>query len=186
MLEKIKGRGGLRAGAGRKKGSGKFGEATCCIRVPESLAAPIKGWLQAPGIFCPKILPLPKAYQHFLSKVAAGFPSPADDYLEPSLDLNEYLIQNQASTFFLTVQGDSMLEAGIFDGDLLVVDRSITAVDGKIVIAAINEDITVKRLKIKNSNVYLVPENPAYSAIKITSDLEFKIWGVVTSVIHKL
>jgi len=119
-------------------------------------------------------------------RIAAGIPSPADDGIENTLDLNEYLIQAPAATFFVRVQGDSMQNAGIYDGDLLIVDRSLTACSGKIIIAALNSELTVKRLKQENQEVWLMPENPAYQPIQVTEDLEFHIWGVVTNVIHSV
>jgi DNA polymerase V len=103
----------------------------------------------------------------FSGKVAAGFPSPADDYVEKSLDLNELLIQKPAATFFVRAQGESMLGAGIHPNDILVVDRSIEAVPGKIVICALNGEMTVKRLERENEQWKLKAENPAYSDIPI-------------------
>lgn len=122
----------------------------------------------------------------FLESVSAGFPSPADDYLEGRLDLNEYLVRNPSSTFFLRVTGDSMIEAGIHSGDILIVDRSLTPRSGSIVIAAIDGELVVKRLKITNNKIYLIPENRQYEPIEIKSEMNFEVWGVVTSVIHSL
>lgn len=122
----------------------------------------------------------------FLESVSAGFPSPADDYLQTSLDLNELLVKNQNSTFFVRVAGDSMKEAGIFSGDILVVDRSLEAKDGNVIIAVINGELTVKRLsKIKNK-VYLLPENNNYEPIEITESMQLNVWGVVRTVIHQV
>jgi len=120
----------------------------------------------------------------FSSQVAAGFPSPADDYTEKKMDLNE-LIRRPASTFFLKVKGDSMIDARIHDGDLLIVDRSLQATDNKIVIGIVNGEFTVKRMKKKKGKLYLAPENDAYAAIEITAEVDFRLWGVVTYVIHK-
>jgi DNA polymerase V len=120
----------------------------------------------------------------FAGKVAAGFPSPADDYVEKSLDLNELLIQKPAATFFVRAQGESMLGAGIHPNDILVVDRSIEPVPGKIVICALNGELTVKRLERDNEQWQLKAENPAYPDIPIYEELELVIWGVVTNVIH--
>lgn len=122
----------------------------------------------------------------FSDKVAAGFPSPATDYKEGKLDLNEKLVRNPAATFFVRVSGDSMTGAGIHDGDLLVVDRSLEPRDKKVVIAVINGELTVKRIRIKNKKVTLLPENENYPNLEITEDMDFEIWGVVTNVIHKL
>jgi len=132
-----------------------------------------------------------QSYSLFTCKVAAGFPSPTDDTVDQSLDLNEYLINNPTSTFFLRVKGNSMSGAGIHDGDVLVVDRSITPVDGKIVIAVVNGETTVKRLKINqgaqgHATAWLLPENPDYKPIKITPEMAFTVWGVVTSIVRKL
>ncbi|MCR9192834.1 MAG: translesion error-prone DNA polymerase V autoproteolytic subunit [Gammaproteobacteria bacterium] len=122
----------------------------------------------------------------YANKVSAGFPSPADDYMECKLDLNTHLIKHPAATFFLRVSGDSMLNAGIHSGDMLVVDKSLEARDGKIVIAAINGELTVKRLKKIKAKVQLVPENPDYPIIDITAEQDVVIWGVVVHVIHQV
>lgn len=119
-------------------------------------------------------------------KVSAGFASPADDHLEKSIDLNELLIEKPAATFMLRVDGDSMIGAGIHDGDLLIVDRSIAPVDGSIVIAVVNGDMTVKRLKKGLNKVSLMPENPAYSPIEIPEGGELTIWGCVRHVVHSV
>lgn len=128
----------------------------------------------------PSWLPLPL----FSGKVAAGFPSPADDYIEKNLDLNELLVHKPAATFFVRAQGESMLGAGIHPNDILVVDRSIEAVPGKIVICALNGELTVKRLERDNGQWQLKAENPVYSDILIHDELDMVIWGVVTNVIH--
>jgi len=119
------------------------------------------------------------------SHVPAGFPSPAQDYIEASLDLNEYLITHPNATFFVRVEGFSMVEAGILPDDLLIVDRSIEAVNNKIVIALVDGELTVKRLKIIDGFYWLVPENPEFRAICVDENIDFIIWGVVTYVIHK-
>lgn len=121
----------------------------------------------------------------FLSPVQAGFPSPADDYVENSLDLNELVLQHPAATFFVRVEGESMIDANIHSGDILVVDRSISAASGKIVVAVINGEFTVKRLVQKNGAVYLQPENSRFPPIKVDPEGDFQIWGVVTYIIHK-
>lgn len=130
----------------------------------------------------PSTMPLPL----FSGKVAAGFPSPADDYIEKSLDLNELLVQKPAATFFVRAQGESMLGAGIHPNDILVVDRSIEPVPGKIVICALNGELTVKRLERHNEQWQLKAENPDYPDIVIHEELEMVVWGVVTNVIHPL
>jgi len=189
----FKTRGGARPGAGRKKGGGPMGAPTIPMRVPVQYAALLKQWCLDMGnaehldkAYFPPIKPNLKPCPLYGSKVAAGFPSPADDYLDQALDLNEYLIRNQASTFFLTVEGNSMVGAGIFDGDLLIVDRSVKPINDKIIIAVLNGETTVKRLKFDNGTVWLMPENPDYKALEISFEMDFKIWGVVTNVIHKL
>lgn len=122
----------------------------------------------------------------FLGRLPAGFPSPADDYLEGKLDLNRHLIKHPAATFFVRVSGDSMIEAGIHTGDLLVVDRSLEAVDGNVIVAALDGDLTVKRLSKRGTTVRLVPANTNYQPIEIQPQQNFEIWGVVTNVIHAL
>ncbi len=118
--------------------------------------------------------------------VSAGFPSPAQDYIEDRLDLNEYLIEHPSATYFVRVDGFSMVNAGIFPDDILIVDRSLEAFNKKVIIAVLNGELTVKRLIIKNGIYYLKPENPEYKAIMIKSDDQFSIWGVVSYVIHKV
>lgn len=122
----------------------------------------------------------------FMSSVEAGFPSPAEDYIEGRLDLNKYLIKHPAATFFVRVSGNSMINAGIYPGDILIVDRSLEAADKKIVIAVVDGELTVKRLRHKGNLFFLAPENDAYLPITITEEMSFEIWGVVTNVIHKV
>ena len=119
------------------------------------------------------------------STIPAGFPSPADDYVEEHLDLAQHLIQHPNATFFVRVQGMSMAGACIQSGDILVVDRALTAGDGDVVVAAVNGEFTVKRLRFRLGQPWLVPANPAYKPIMITEDMDTVIWGVVTSVVHK-
>jgi len=119
------------------------------------------------------------------SRISAGFPSPAMDYLEQKLDLNEHLIRNPNSTFIIIVKGDSMTDHGINDNDLLIVDKSITPAMNQIVIAEVNGEYTVKRIeKIKNK-LFLVAGNDKYKPIEINEETEFMVWGVVTFCIHK-
>jgi DNA polymerase V len=121
----------------------------------------------------------------FLDAVAAGFPSPATDYCERKLDLNELCIQKPAATYFVRAQGDSMIDAGIFPGDVLVIDRSIDASHGDIVIAAVNGELTVKLLETK-PQTRLVPMNNQHAPIVIPEGADLEIFGVATNVIHSL
>lgn len=183
-------RGGARLGAGRPANSGPYREPTQVMRVPLSLTPQLRAWLAAhaagaearPCALAPPRLPRPL----YASRVQAGFPSPADDYVEGVLDLNEHLIRHPAATYFVRATGDSMLGAGIHPGDLLVVDRAIEPTDGRVVIAVLDGELTVKRLRLRDGLVQLVPENPAYTPITLASDAELIVWGVVTSVVHAL
>ncbi len=137
------------------------------------------GRARGPG---PAADPRPPAF--FTSRVEAGFPSPADDYLEGTLDLNEHLIRRPAATFFLRVSGDSMTGAGIYPGDILIVDRSLTPADGRIVIAVVDGELTVKRLSRQHGRIRLLPENPRYPPIDITAEQDLRVWGVVVHAVH--
>lgn len=186
-------RGGKSTGAGRPKGTGKYGEATKTVRLPESKIVDIQSWLQEQkreglsesieaiyGCDVSTKLELPL----YLCPAAAGFPSPADDHLDTNLDLNAFLVNSPASTFFLRASGNSMTGASINDGDLMVVDRSFEALHDDIIIAVVNGEITVKRLHWIDEEILLIPENSNYKPIAITENSEFQIWGVVTDVIH--
>jgi DNA polymerase V len=192
-------RGGARPGAGRKRNSGIFGEQTIAKRIPASLVNDVEQFIHSLkeekkkteikmgsnlkefGSLYSSNLNLPL----FSSRVQAGFPSPADDHLETSLDLNQYLIPHPAATFFVRASGDSMINAGINNEDILVVDRSLEPKNGDIIIAALNGELTVKRLHVKGKQVALRPENPEYPIIEIGEGIDFLIWGVVTSVVHQ-
>lgn len=117
-----------------------------------------------------------------------GFPSPADDYLEERLDLNKHLIRHPAATYYARAEGDSMTGAGIYPGDILIVDKAIEAVNNKVIVAWLNNEFTVKRYHIDErlGKIYLVAENPKYLPFEITPEMDFMIWGVVTHNIHKL
>jgi DNA polymerase V len=117
--------------------------------------------------------------------IQAGFPSPADDFIELSIDINKEYIKNRDATFFAKVKGHSMKNVGIFDGDLLIIDKSIEPQDNKIAICQIDGDFTVKRIKIDNDTVWLIAENEAYNPIKVTADNELMIWGIVVASIKK-
>ena len=121
----------------------------------------------------------------YLATVPAGFPSPAEDYIDRKLDLNEHLVRNPAATFFVRVDGDSMRDAGIASGDILVVDRSAEARNDSIVVAALDGELTVKRLRHKNGRLFLVPDNPDYAPLEVAPEASFQVWGVVTYIIHK-
>ncbi len=120
----------------------------------------------------------------FASKVPAGFPSPANDYIEKDLDLNELMIQNPAATFFARAEGYSMINAGILPGDILVIDRSLEPLSRSIVVCVLNNEFTVKRLVHENGQWRLVEENPDYPPIELNDDSEMQVWGVVTYAIH--
>lgn len=120
----------------------------------------------------------------YISTVPAGFPSPAEDYAEESLDINDYLVQHPAATYYVRVKGDSMTGVGIHDGDLLVVDRSLRATNGNIVLAVVNGEVTVKRLVQHRDRYILQAENPAYPPIHLPDGSELQVWGVVNYVIH--
>lgn len=121
----------------------------------------------------------------FEGEVPAGFPSVADDYEQYPLDLHALLIEHPAATFFVKVSGDSMREAGIFSGDLLIVDRAIAPSHGRIVVALLNGEFTVKRLSVENEKITLLPANALYPSIPIPEGSDFQVWGVVTYVIHR-
>lgn len=118
--------------------------------------------------------------------VSAGFPSPALDFLEIAIDLNKELIENKKTTFYIKVEGHSMIDAGINDKDILIVDRTLEPSDKKIAVCFIDGEFTVKRLKLEKDCLYLMPENQNYEAIKISEENNFMIWGIVTYVIKKL
>lgn len=197
--------GGTRPGAGRPKGTGLWGEPCVRMSVPESRVNHVRDFLEAlrgqpqgdveqrlpellvkAGLTLFKADDLPASLRLplFGHKIAAGFPSPADDYVEDRIDLNQHLIRHKEATFFLRVKGDSMLGAGIHDGDLLIVDRALDPVDGKIVIAVLDGELTVKRLERRKGIIRLVPENPAFPPIEVKNEQDLVIWGVVTNVIH--
>jgi DNA polymerase V len=185
--------GGARKGAGRKKNSGSFNEETKVIRVPISLVDSLIPTIEVyksqvkskVEVFLTKENPTELSIPIFTSRVQAGFPSPADDHLEDALDLNTHLIHHKEATFFVKAQGDSMLGAGIQQGDILIVDKSLSAKSGKIVIAVVDGEFTVKRLHKYKGNITLKAENPDFEDIKIGGTDELIIWGVVTSVIHQ-
>ncbi|ELS32317.1 MULTISPECIES: LexA family protein [Pseudanabaena] len=195
-------RGGKRQGAGRPVGTGKYNETTKAVRLPVSIAdeilealARIPQNLQNPQKIEPSTIvasifstnsdtrcriPL------YLNPVAAGLPAPTEDYIEGKIDLNRHLVKHPESTFLVRVIGDSMLDAGIHPSDLLVVDRAIEPISGKVVIAVVNGELTVKRLRKHRNKLWLMPENPNFQPIEIDENVDLHIWGVVTNVIHAL
>jgi DNA polymerase V len=135
-----------------------------------------QGYLPDVSTSCPRPL--------FLVPVSAGFPSPADDYLEGKLDLNRHLIKHEAATFFVRVTGDSMIGSGIHSGDLLIVDRALEPTEKSVVIAVVNGELTVKRMQKRGGQLILMPDKGNYAPLPITAWTDFEIWGVVTHVIH--
>jgi DNA polymerase V len=117
-------------------------------------------------------------------KVPAGFPSPADDYLEERIDLNSYLVTHPSATFYYWVDGNSMVEAGIFDGDLIVVDNSIKPQNNDIVLAVINGEMTLKQIKIANDKIFLAPKNSSFKPLELTEFMNFQVRGVVVCNVH--
>ena len=186
-----KAHGGKRPGSGRKA---KFGERTTLMRVPESAKATMIDFLTElaeqrkpeprwPSHLTPiKLSDNPTDFKVplFGHTIRAGFPSPADDYVAATLDLNAHLMPRKEASFLLRAKGDSMLGAGIHDGDILVVDRSLTPVNGKVVIATVDGQFTVKRLEKKRGKVRLLPANPDFEPIEFKDEQELQIWGVVT------
>lgn len=192
--------GGKRSGAGRKT---TYGEPTRQMRIPTSQVPVVLHYLntlrqrqhitpnQHGDSAIITALPVGVTAQRrtiplMSHTVPAGFPSPADDYVEDRVDLNEHLITHREATFILRVSGWSMINAGIHDGDEIIVDRALHAVNGNIVVAVINNELTVKRLYKTDTAIRLVPENPEFQDIIIGADEELTIWGVVTRVLHKV
>ncbi|WP_336067760.1 translesion error-prone DNA polymerase V autoproteolytic subunit [Mesoflavibacter sp. CH_XMU1404-2] len=134
---------------------------------------------------------IPEATAHsgahfFDAGISAGFPSPAEDFKEERLSLDEALVKNKEATFYARVSGQSMIGAGLDDNDLLVIDRSLEPENNKIAVCFLDGEFTVKRLRVEKDEVWLQPENPNYPIIKITEDNNFLIWGIVTNVIKKV
>ena len=188
-------RGGIRTGAGRKVGTGKFGETTTVVRIPESQAPVIKDFLAAyqrkkikadidavTEFEWPVLYATPIKLPLYSSKVSAGFPSPAEDQVEKRLDPSEFLIDQKDATFFVTIQGYSMIDVGLLPGDKAVIDRSRQPVICDIVLAVLDGEFTIKTLSRTDGVVRLLPANStgAYSPIEITEEMNFEIWGVVT------
>ena len=197
MTNTIRTHGGRRPGAGRKPGN-NMAQPTTVIRVPVNTVKIIKNFVSTltgehalqthAGLS--DLIQFVRAKQHtvfplYTSKVAAGFPSPADDHVEQRLNPSDYLVENDTATFFVRVKGDSMIEAGIFDNDVLVIDRSRTQQTGDIVLAMLDGEFTVKILEQSKKGVSLIPANRNYSAIEIKKEQSLEIWGVVTGSMRK-
>lgn len=191
-------RGGKRENAGRPQGTGKYGEPTTVVRVPASQADTVKDFLGAlekkrlregqnnvVEIVALTADRLPLALPLFTSKVSAGYPSPAEEHVEKRLNPSEYLVENDTSTFFVRVKGDSMIDAGIFEDDVLVVDRSRLAQIGDIVLAVLDGEFTVKTLGKSRQNIRLIPANKNYPVIEISEEQSFQVWGVITGSMRK-
>jgi DNA polymerase V len=187
--------GGSRPGAGRKPGSNAYGEPTTPVRIPVSQAPTVLAFLDAykqearasdgrPMAQDPPLMPLTA----FLSAVPAGFPSPAADYTSEQIDLNQHLIVHGHSeaTFILRVTGHSMIGAGIFDGDEVLVDRALTPKEGSVVVAIVNNDLTIKRLIFQGGKPVLRAENPHFADRTFAEGEELSIFGVVTRVLHRV
>ncbi len=165
-------RGGARAGAGRPKG-----EETKVMRIPVGKVRDVMEIIEGESYDIPM----------YSGKVQAGLPEITDDYIEGMVNLNSLLINNPKNTFFVRATGDSMIDAGIFSNDTMIVDRSIQAKNNDIIIAAVNGELTVKRLSIQaDGKVFLMPENSQFSPIPVTEESDFHIWGVVTNSIRAL
>jgi len=187
-------RGGVREGAGRRIGSGKFREPTSVVRIPTSQEPVIKDFLAAyqkkrlsidldvvSAFELPSLHRAPLSLPLYSSKVSAGFPSPAEEHVEKRLNPNDFLIDQDDATFFVTIQGYSMVDVGLMPGDKAVVDRSKTANVGDIILAVINGEFTIKTLaKNKSGAPRLMPANKDFKPIEITEEMQFEIWGVVT------
>jgi DNA polymerase V len=169
--------GGRRSGAGRPKGSGQYGESTHSIRIPLSKIKQIKMYLRDE-------CDVAKGLPFFSSKVHAGLPAPVDEIPEERLDLNVHFASTKNETFILIATGDSMIGAGIHDGDLLIVEKKM-ALSGDIVIALVDGEITVKRFVTSNEGTYLMPENQFYSPICLTPAAAVDFLGVVTHTVHQ-
>ena len=174
MSESVKKRGGKRPGAGRPHGTGLYGEKTKPLRIPLSLMEDVAKFVASKGYR----LPL------YTTHVPAGCPDQPDDSVDEYVQLNELLVRNPDSTWLVTVKGDSMIKAGIFEGDILVVDSSLEAKHGQIVLASLNGEVTVKRLYSKDGVLQLIPENDAYPPIPVPKEADFQVCGVVRGAIR--
>ena len=198
-------KGGARPGAGRPRQVGLPGEASKVMRIPVSRVAGVREYLKLTDAQWPSV-PWPDvSFSHalqfvgrpdlaaqplhlplFAGSVPAGFPSPAEDFVEAKLDLNEFLVEHEAATFYIRVKGHSMTEAGILNGDIIAVDRALEPQHGDIVLAVIDGDLTVKELFRQEGQIRLLPHHPDFTPIEIREGQELAIWGVVKGVVRKL
>jgi len=192
--------GGTRQGAGRKSSASPFGEPTVSVRVPVSRKSEVLQFLDIfkkqpskraqviplpPGAMLPASNPPKVSIPLYGTKVRAGFPSPADDFIEDDLDINDLMVKNGPATFFLTVEGNSMIGAGIFEGDIIVVDRSLNAGHQDIVLAVVDGRHTVKRLYDMNGEVRLQSENPDIPDVVLKEGMELVVAGVITGSLRR-
>lgn len=169
-------RGGKRQGAGRKAGSGKYAEATKSMRVPLSLEDEVAEFLASRG----------HRFPLYGARAAAGVPIGGDDFIEEHVNLHAYLGINGAGVAYVRARGDSMVDAGILDGDLLTVDTAKPARSGQVVLASLGAEQTVKRLLRKGAQTWLLPENKKYPPMEITESSQLHIWGVVTGAARRV
>jgi DNA polymerase V len=169
-------RGGKRKGAGRPSGKGPWNETTKPLRIPVSLLKAVKEFMETRGYRLPV----------YASRVPAGLPEDADEHVEKTTDLNSLLIRNPRDTFLLRVAGDSMIDAGIYENDMLSVDRKLEPRNGQIVVALVDGRSTVKTFRKDRKGITLMPENKRYIPLKILPENDFRILGVVTTVIRKV
>jgi DNA polymerase V len=169
-------RGGKRKGAGRPPGKGPWKEATKPLRIPLSLLSDVTKFIETSGYRLPV----------YASRVPAGTPQDADEYVEERTELNSFLLRSPKDTFLLRVGGDSMMDAGIYENDMLTVDRTLEARNGQIVVARLDGRATVKTFRKDREGIILKPENKRYRPIRILPENDFQILGVVTNVIRKL
>lgn len=198
MEDKPGNHGGRRSGAGRKPHGGLYGEQTTVMRVPQSQAGAIRDFLTALNRKRQQdaqdnVAELAELMRHdsearlplYTSKVAAGFPASADDHVDKRLNPSDYLVDNDSSTFFVRVKGDSMIDAGIFEDDVLVIDRSRVPQIGDIVLAVLDGEFTVKTLGKSKQCARLIPANRHYPVIEVKEGQAFEVWGVVTGSMRK-
>ncbi len=169
-------RGGKRVGSGRPKGSNHYGEPTKPMRIPESRLQEVKAYLENEDHY---------SIPYFSGKVRAGVPTLVDDNIEEYINLNNLLIQNPKATFVVRASGDSMINASINDGDMLVIDKQLVPKNNNIVVVSVEGHLTVKRLIVHDQSMELKAENEHYSSIYLKEEDNFSILGVVTNVIHQ-